>query len=119
MISVGGLRKSERLIKTGQYKKVYRSGRVSRHSDAILYCMPNALLQNRIGFSISAGRVKNAASRNRIKRLFREAYRRSRNGFQTGYDMVFVIKKDPGKKLTYLSVHNCLIRLMSLAGIAR
>ena len=78
MILDEGFDKQERLIKTKDFRKVYKDGRSYKVGFIILRLLPNAAKINRVGFSISAKSIKRAFRRNRIKRLFREAYRRNK-----------------------------------------
>lgn len=117
MISVGKFTKSEHIQKTAQFRNIYKSGRSLKHGQIVVYYLANSLAINRIGFSISSGRVKKASSRNRIRRLFKEAYRRNKDRFKTGFDFVFVVRKDPSDRLTYKVVESDLIKIMSRLGI--
>ncbi len=59
----------------------------------VLFARPNGLEHPRIGFTATR-RIGNAVVRNRARRVFREAYRRRRDGFRAGYDYVVVARKD-------------------------
>ncbi len=58
---------------------------------------PNGLNHCRLGLSVSR-RVGNAATRSRIKRLLREAFRLTQHGRPVGYDLVIVVR--PHEPLT-------------------
>lgn len=101
MISDGSLPKKEHILKTKDFTEIYKKGRSFRRDFCILYCRPNGLGHRRIGFSISSRNIKRATRRNRIRRVFREVYRNGRAGLANGIDMVFVVRKDPGKEFGY------------------
>ena len=98
MISDGKFRKKEHLLKTQDFRKVYNKGLPFKKEAIVLYRLQNELTYNRIGFSISKKSVALASSRNRIRRLFREAYRKKKKELKKGYDLVFVVKRDIARR---------------------
>ena len=52
----------------------------------------NNLSYSRLGLSVGK-RVGNAVKRNRIKRLTRELFRKNKEKFPRGYDIVFIPRK--------------------------
>ena len=96
MISDERFRKREHLLKSKEFDKVYRKGLAARAEGVILYCLPNALGHNRLGFSIGSKNVRLATSRNRIRRLFREVYRKVKSGLRNGFDIVMVVRSSNG-----------------------
>ena len=109
--------KSERLLKTKEFSFVYKRGSCVRQGAISLYTLANSLTQNRMGISISSKRVKSAARRNRLKRVLRETYRRNRKYLKKGFDMVFVIKTDPGKFVSYKIVNEIFLKSIQKAGL--
>jgi ribonuclease P protein component len=109
--------KEERLIKTKDFRKVYKDGRSYKAGFVILRVLPNAAGTNRIGFSISAKSVKRAFRRNRIKRLFREAYRRNKKSLKNGFDVVCVVRRDFKEGFSYLEAERIFLGLSKQAGI--
>jgi ribonuclease P protein component len=101
MISDERFRKNEHLLKSKDFSKVYKKGTYARGQDIVLYCVENNLKHNRLGFSIGSKNIKRATSRNRIRRLFREFYRKSRPSLKNGFDIVLVVRRDLSKELTY------------------
>ena len=57
----------------------------------MIYCRRNKLGYNRLGLTVSA-KLACAVKRNRIKRLFREAYRLNEDKFADGIDLVLVAR---------------------------
>lgn len=101
MISDGSFPKKEHLLKPKDFRAAYRNGRSVRRGGLVLYCLPNSLGHNRIGFSISSSVVRAATARNRIRRLGREVYRKNKARFTGGCDLVVVVRRSPGKRLSY------------------
>ena len=74
-----------------EFKRLYGRGKSSVHPILVTYRMKNRLGCNRIG--ITAGKkVGNAVSRNRARRLIREAYRLLEPQLPAGWDFVFVAR---------------------------
>jgi ribonuclease P protein component len=117
MISDETFAKRERLIKTKDFRKVYRDGRSYKAGFVILRLLPNTASINRVGFSISARSIKRAFRRNRIKRLFREAYRRNKNILKNGFDIVFVIRRDTKEDFSFLDAQQVFLDLSKQAGL--
>ena len=111
MISDERFKKAEHLLKTKDFMAVYKKGARAGAGWVILYYLPNAIAFNRIGFSISSRNIGLATRRNRIRRLFREAFRNKKKDFKKGFDIVLVIKKDPGRQASYKEIEDIFIRL--------
>ncbi len=105
-------RPRERLLKSRDFNKVYKKAIAGRSGGVILYSLPNGLEYNRLGFSIGAKNIKRAVSRNRIRRLFKEAYRKTKNSLLRGFDIVIVVRREPSEKPTYDSVKALFMRLV-------
>ncbi|MEM8713667.1 MAG: ribonuclease P protein component [Planctomycetota bacterium] len=58
-----------------EFSYVYRSGRRARGSILLLVGVPNGLGYPRLGLSVSKKIWKHAVKRNRVRRVFREAFR--------------------------------------------
>jgi ribonuclease P protein component len=111
----GRFPKSARLIKTGEFRKVYKSGRSFYDGGVTMKTLANDLGAARIGFSISSGNIKKACRRNRVRRLFREAFRRNRKNLKQDLDIVFIIKKDTARDFSYADAETVFLRLAKKA----
>lgn len=117
MISVGTFTKKEHLLKSADFRSVYNKGRSFRRSGFVLSAASNALPYSRLGFSIGSAIIKRAARRNKIRRLFREYYRKNKSVFKTAYDMVIVVRRDPGCRFRYDDAASAFQELAKMAGI--
>ena len=111
MISDERFSKKEHLLKTKDFSKVYKKGLAGRSDGVVLYCLANALQHNRLGFSIGSKNIKRATSRNRIRRLFKEVYRKSKSRLKSGFDIVIVVRKDISATISYDSAATTFLKL--------
>ena len=118
MISDERLRKIEHLLKSKDFNKVYKKGAAGRSNGVVLYCLANTLGHNRLGFSIGSKNIKRATSRNRIRRLFKEVYRKSKGRLKSGFDIVIVVRKDISATISYDSAEAALLKLAKEAKFA-
>ena len=80
------------LAKRRDFELVFKKGLSSASKYLVIYARPNELNWNRLGLSVSK-KIGKAVTRNRIKRLLREAMRKVPEDFLQHYDFVFVAKK--------------------------
>ena len=80
------------LTRRRDFEAVFKKGTNSASRYIAVYARPNELNTNRLGLSVSK-KVGKAVSRNRIKRLLREAMRKSLDGISLNYDFVLVARK--------------------------
>ncbi|MBW6462804.1 MAG: ribonuclease P protein component [Firmicutes bacterium] len=81
-----------RLKKGWEFKKVYRKGRTVVSRNIVLYYCPNGLNINRIGFSIKKS-VGKSVIRNRIRRIYREAFFHLEGQLLQGFDFIIIVRK--------------------------
>jgi ribonuclease P protein component len=110
--------KRERILKTGDFRKAYKEGAFTKAGPFVLHWRRNDLAHARLGLSVSAGRVKLAVRRNRIKRFFRESYRRNKRYIKKGFDMVISAKKEPPAKISYREIEAAFLKLMKNSGLS-
>ena len=76
-----------RIVRSSDYKALYKYGRKIYSKRFILFSRANAIGHSRLGITVSR-KIGNAVVRNRIKRLFREIFRRSLREIPNQYDIV-------------------------------
>lgn len=112
--------KEERLTKNFQFKKVYRQGRSYKGRYLVLCVLRNGLGVNRAGFSAAKSMIKKANRRNRLKRVFRETYRRNKDKVAKGYDIVLVSGQScitEAGRLSPQAIEKELLALLKRAGV--
>lgn len=83
------------------FKKVKNEGRVYQASDfGVCVLKKNSEETSRFGVIVSKKVDKLAVHRNRVKRSITESIRRNIGDIETGYDMVFLVKKSLMKEST-------------------
>src|SRR5205085_2267180 len=85
-------RKTEHLRSPKDFKRVYDHRRSVSDGWLIVYACANELPHLRLGLSVSR-KVGGAVQRNRLRRLYREAFRLSRHGMPTGLDLVLIPRR--------------------------
>lgn len=89
MLKAQGLSREERLRRPSDFRRVY-DRRCSASNDWLLiYACPNQLTHARIGLSVSR-KWGGAVIRNRVRRLYREAFRLRKEEIPVGLDYIFI-----------------------------
>lgn len=114
----GKFRKREHILKSRDYRAVYKKGLSVKRGPLVLSYLPNDLPYTRIGFSISSRNVKLASRRNRARRLFREAYRRNKTAVRAGFDLVLVLKRNLPENAIYADAQQALFGVINAAGLS-
>jgi ribonuclease P protein component len=91
-----GLSKAARLTKSSEFLKLSREGSKLHTSHFVVITKAHDMGQSRLGITVSA-KVGNAVTRNRIKRLLREFFRRHHEHFAFPRDFMVVAKKGAEK----------------------
>ncbi|HZU38366.1 MAG TPA: ribonuclease P protein component [Gemmataceae bacterium] len=84
-----GFHPSEHLRRPVDFRRVYDRRRSASDGWLLVYGCENDLPHLRIGFSVSR-KVGPAVVRNRLRRLYREAFRLTRHTMPTGLDLVLI-----------------------------
>jgi len=86
-----GLPKSLRLKNPNEFARVFERKRSASDERLIVYGCENGLDHLRLGLSVSR-KVGGAVKRNRLRRLYREAFRLTRPELPIGIDLVLIPK---------------------------
>jgi ribonuclease P protein component len=82
-------RRIEHLRRPADFRRVYERRRSVSDDLLIVYACENGLGHLRLGLSVSR-KVGPAVQRNRLRRLYREAFRLSRAAMPVGMDLVLI-----------------------------
>ena len=103
-------RRARRLSRSAEFERVYRQGRSVSNRHLVLYSFPNESTDRpRLGLSVSR-KVGQATHRNRLRRLYREAFRHSRAEMPTGLDLILIPRRPDEPALDVLQ--SSLVRLV-------
>jgi ribonuclease P protein component len=84
----------ERIKRKSDFQRVYTQGKKRVSSSFILYCTIDSNRKyRRLGITASK-KVGNAVTRNRCKRIVREVFRRNKELFLEGTDVVVIVRRD-------------------------
>jgi ribonuclease P protein component len=110
------LPKSERLQHGHQFRRAYEHGRKIVGKFFVLYVVDDAIEQPRAVGVVTSRKVGNAVTRNRARRLLREAYRLNKQKLKTNLLIVMIARSAiNGKRLRDVEAE--LLRLFRAAGI--
>ena len=71
------------------FERVYKDGSVYQTQHIVLFCLKEGAEGRRAAF-VTSKKLGNAATRNRVRRRFREAYRKLKAGLPDGVHLIFV-----------------------------
>lgn len=91
--------RKQRLTKKSEFASMYASGAMRTVGPLLIHRKENSLGYSRLGLSIPK-RVGNAAARNRMKRMCREAFRLSQHDIPIGIDVVITVRPHDSKELS-------------------
>ena len=91
-------RPHERISDPAVFRRAFERKRSVSDASLIVYGLENGLDHARLGISASKRKIRNAADRNRVKRVLREAFRLSKTEFPPGVDLIIVPR---GPALTF------------------
>ncbi|MBN2097590.1 MAG: ribonuclease P protein component [Candidatus Omnitrophica bacterium] len=110
--AAGALSREQRLRRTADFRQLYLSGRRVNGPSLSIFFRPNQLQFSRLGISVTKKRVKLSTRRHFLQRRLREAFRRKKQCFLPGYDLVFSARR-------MLNFREIEAELLSLARKAR
>ena len=82
---------SESLKKSKDFQNVYNKGNSYANRLLVMYVLENHTDKNRLGISVSK-KVGNSVIRHHLTRLIREGYRLQEDMFNSGLDIVVVVR---------------------------
>jgi ribonuclease P protein component len=80
-----------RIVRSSDYRAIYKAGRKIHSKRFILFIRTNDVGHSRLGLTVSR-KIGGAVVRNRVKRLFREIFRKSTGEIPTQLDIVINAK---------------------------
>jgi ribonuclease P protein component len=83
-------RPHERLKDPKDFRRAFERRRSESDHVLVVYGVENSLAHSRLGISVARKKVRAASSRNRLKRLVREAFRLSKAELPSGIDLVVI-----------------------------
>jgi ribonuclease P protein component len=83
-------------MRGGDFSRAYAAGGRAHGSGLTLVVHETGLPVARLGLSVSKKRARRAVQRNRIRRLFREAFRLELAGLPPGLDVVMIATRGEG-----------------------
>lgn len=92
------LPKTKRLVSNKQFKAILKRNLRGSNDVLSVFMCENGLGRPRLGVSVGKS-CGNAVMRNRLKRLLREAFRRSQDQIPTGFDYLLMISPRWSKEL--------------------
>jgi ribonuclease P protein component len=94
-------RPHEHLRRPADFKLVYDRRRSAADEWIIVYVRENGLPHLRLGMSVSR-KFGSAVKRNRVRRLYREAFRLTKHAMPVGLDIVVIPRRSDYPQLTHL-----------------
>ena len=108
---------SESLKKNIDFQTIYKNGESKANRYLVMYKSENSIGKNRIGISVSK-KVGNSVVRHRLKRLIKESYRLHEDMFNSGLDIV-VIVRTTARDVGYQEMESALLHLGKLHRILK
>jgi ribonuclease P protein component len=108
---------TESLKSNRDFKNVYGKGKSFANRYLVMYVLENGTESNRLGISVSK-KVGNSVVRHHLTRLVRESYRLHEEMFNSGLDIVVVLRVS-AKDAKYSQIESALIHVSKIHGILK
>lgn len=111
----------ETIKKNEEFQDIYSKGNKHFAYYFLLYIKKNDLNKKRFGVVVSK-KTGNAVCRARLKRLFREIYRKEEDKLKDGFDYVFIAKRNAGqvwKTLKCQTLQKEVIKTLIKSGVKK
>ncbi len=105
--------KKYRLRKNLEFKRVYSGGKNYWNKNLTLYVKKNNLDESRFGITITK-KIGCAVVRNRIRRRIKEIYRLNFHRIKSGYDLVFIPKKNV-QEISYKQLESAIMHILKIS----
>lgn len=102
--------KTQTIKKNVDFRKVYRRGQSHVGRYLVVYLLKNRLGENRLGITVSK-KVGNSVTRNRVRRLIKESFRKYEDTLTPGYDIV-VVARVVANRADYRQIDRALSKLL-------
>ncbi|MCB9854089.1 MAG: ribonuclease P protein component [Phycisphaerales bacterium] len=112
MVRSNALSRARRLSGRKAFARVFGGRHSAGNRFLVVYAMPNELAFPRLGLTVGR-RLGNAVTRNRLKRLLREAFRLDSIRLPAGYDLVCVPRA--GVELTLEAARRSIVSVSARA----
>src|SRR5690554_2489728 len=107
------MEKKYRLRKNIEFKKVYSGGKNYWNRNLTLFVKKNKLEETRFGITVTK-KISNAVVRNKIRRRIKEIYRENFYKIKSGYDLIFIPKKNV-IDISYKELESAMIHILKLS----
>lgn len=111
------LKFSESLKSNRDFQTVYKQGKSLANRYLVMYVSENNTSTNRIGISVSK-KVGNSVVRHHLCRLIRESYRLHEEVFNSGLDIVVVVRTN-ARDARFAEIESALLHLGKLHHILK
>ncbi|TLS35130.1 ribonuclease P protein component [Pseudalkalibacillus caeni] len=112
------MNKQYRIKKNSEFQAVFQKGRSAANRQFVLYVLERSDQEHfRLGLSVSK-KVGNAVTRNRVKRLVKEAFHQMEEDIKVPFDFVVIARK-PAVDLDFEMVKSSLKHVLKRAKIVK